>query len=90
MITDELSLIETVFPVSERKRALLVGWSEEGSMNPNTGQVSPPPGRCLFMLKTGDEPGVPFRVNLTAGERHGVSSMRSPSVSEREVNSCSE
>ncbi|BBE24330.1 hypothetical protein MN0502_32130 [Arthrobacter sp. MN05-02] len=47
---------------------MLVGRSAEGSINPNTNQVSPPPGRGRFMLKTGSERGVPFRVNLTAGE----------------------
>ncbi|MUK02569.1 ATP/GTP-binding protein [Vibrio cholerae] len=83
---NEMSLIETVFPVSEREKALLVGWSAEGSMNPNTGQVSPPPGRGRFMLKTGDEPGVPFRVNLTAGEHRAHDTNKAWAAAQEKVN----
>lgn len=66
---NEMELLETVFPLSEREKALLVAWSAEGSVNPKTGKTSPPPGLGRFMLKTGAEPGVPFQVNLTAGEK---------------------
>lgn len=65
---NEMGMLETVFPLSEQEKALLVAWSAEGSVNPKTGRTSPPPGRGRFMLKTGEAPGVPFQTNLTAGE----------------------
>ena len=66
---NEMALLETVFPLSEREKSLLVAWSAEGSVNPKSGKTSPPPGLGRFMLKTGAEPGVPFQVNLTVGEK---------------------
>lgn len=66
---NEMPLLETVFPISNQEKALLVAWSAEGSIDPKTGRTSPPPGRGRFMMKTGDAPGVPFQTQLTAGEK---------------------
>ena len=83
---NEMALLETVFPVSEKEKSMLVGWSAEGSMNPNTNKVSPPPGRGRFMLKTGSEPGVPFRVHLTAGELRAHNTNKAWAAAQAKVN----
>lgn len=65
---NEMDLLDRVRRFSNREKNLMVEWSSEGTVNPSTGKVSPPPGRGKFLLKTGEHPGVPFRTELTAGE----------------------
>ncbi|MDQ4504450.1 hypothetical protein [Sinomonas sp. ASV322] len=54
---------------SDREIQQLVEWSAEGTVNPATGEMNPPPGRGRFLLKTSDAPGIPFRVELTRREK---------------------
>lgn len=62
---NEMKDLLSVRPFSQKEQDLLVSWSSEGSMNPITGEVTPPAGRGKFMMKTGDAPGVPFTTGRT-------------------------
>lgn len=54
---------------SNKEIQQLVDWSAEGTINPATGEMNPPPGRGHFLLKTSNAPGIPFRVDLTEPEK---------------------
>lgn len=66
---NEKNLLRKVRTFSDKELALLVEWSAEGSQNPSTGEKNPPPGRGRFLLKTGEQPGTPFRTTLTPAEK---------------------
>lgn len=54
-----------VFKMSQREVDLLETWAQEARPDPNTGVQGSTPGRGCFLLKTGESPGIPFRVELT-------------------------
>ncbi|WGD37574.1 hypothetical protein [Lysinibacter sp. HNR] len=66
---NEMPLLEKVRRFSNQEKEWLVSWSSEGTVNPSTNEVTPPPGRGKFMLKTGEFPGIPFSVKLTEPEK---------------------
>jgi len=64
----EMGNLKQVFGMTEAEEHTLTSWSVSGTVNPETGNADPPPGRGKFMLKVGKEIGTPFRVNLTSAE----------------------
>lgn len=65
----EMGNLATVFALSNAEEEMITSWSSEGSVNPETGQASSPPGMGHFLLKIGKKPGVPLRTVLTEVER---------------------
>lgn len=65
----EMGNLATVFALSNAEEEMITSWSSEGSVNPETGQASSPPGMGHFLLKIGKKPGVPLRTVLTGVER---------------------
>ena len=65
----EMGNLATVFALSHAEEEMITSWSSEGSVNPETGQASSPPGMGHFLLKIGKKPGVPLRTVLTEVER---------------------
>lgn len=67
---NEMGNLASAFSLSERESSTLIRWSQKGGHDPITGAAAAPPGRGQFLLKTGDDPGIPFRVELTDLELH--------------------
>ncbi len=61
----ELVALSEVVPLSEREQALVAGWASVRGWRPG-GQH---PGRGRYLVKTGDQPGLPVVMELTALER---------------------
>ena len=53
----EMGNLATVFALSNAEEEMITSWSSEGSVNPETGQASSPPGMGHFLLKIGKKPG---------------------------------
>jgi len=64
----EMGNLATVFGMSDAEQQRLITWSARGRPNPKTGKTDPPPGRAKFMLKTGQDVGIPFQVQLVDAE----------------------
>jgi hypothetical protein len=67
--TSELAALETIVGLSQRERALLVGWSSPPSFNPETGREAEPPGRGKCLVKVAHRAGIAVDVQLTQAER---------------------
>ena len=65
----EVEMLRGVMEFSKAEESLLSSWKAPGTWDPVLGQVTPPPGRGKFMLKTADAPGIPFQVSLSPAER---------------------
>lgn len=64
----EMGNLARVFKLSEREQAMLSSWSPPGKVNPATGVVEPPAGRGKFLMKVGQQVGVPLQTRLTQAE----------------------
>jgi hypothetical protein len=64
----EMGNLTRVFAMSGSERNMIMDWSSEGAVNPETGKAAAPPGRGKFIMKIGKKPGVPFRLQLTPTE----------------------
>ncbi|ATY17223.1 hypothetical protein CU254_42310 (plasmid) [Amycolatopsis sp. AA4] len=64
----EMGNLAEVFAMSAREQAMVTSWSARGTVNPKTGKADAPPGRGKFLLKTGQDLGLPFRVQLVDAE----------------------
>lgn len=64
----EMGNLATAFSMSRREQKLVTAWSAKGKKSPD-GKDQPPPGRGKFLLKTGQDTGIPFRVQLVEAER---------------------
>ncbi|KNX39701.1 hypothetical protein [Luteipulveratus halotolerans] len=58
---NEMGNLKTVWDMSDKEQDDVTGWSDMGSVNPDTGAREEPPGRAKFLLKLGRSPGIPFR-----------------------------
>lgn len=66
---DEPGQLGKVVSLSRAERALLAGWQDPPSWDPQTGREAPPPGRGKFLVKVGGRPGIPVDVALTEDEK---------------------
>lgn len=57
---NEMGNLQTVWDMSATEQNLITGWSDMGTVNPDTGTREAPPGRAKFLLKLGRSPGIPF------------------------------
>lgn len=64
----EMSLLNKVMRMSQAEESLLTGWSAPPSWDSSSGAQSSPPGRGKFLIKIGERPGIPLKVELTAAE----------------------
>lgn len=64
----EMGNLAEVFAMSAREQTMVTSWSARGTVNPKTGKADAPPGRGKFLLKTGQDLGLPFRVQLVDAE----------------------
>ena len=65
----EAGALGSVLRFSERERAMLTSWSSPpGWPRDSSAPATEPPGRGKLMLKIGERPGVPFRVQATRVE----------------------
>jgi len=64
----EMGNLATAFSMSRKEQKMISAWSAKGKKSPD-GKDQPPPGRGKFLLKTGQDTGIPFRVQLVEAER---------------------
>lgn len=64
----EMDAIDQITPLSQRERQWLTAWASPPSTNPRTGSREDP-NRGRFLIKVGQLPGIPFKLDLTAAER---------------------
>lgn len=64
----EMAAIDQVTPLSEREKQWLTAWATPPTTNPRTGDREDP-NKGRFLIKVGQLPGIPFKVELTAAER---------------------
>ncbi|MBD8537122.1 ATP/GTP-binding protein [Plantibacter sp. CFBP 13570] len=68
-ITDtEIPRLEEIVDLSRREKARLKSWNDPGPLDPATGTYGDPPGRGKFLLKAGNNAGVPFQMHLVPAE----------------------
>lgn len=72
----EMGTLRGVFEMSAKEQRSITNWSIQGRVNPKTGEVDDPPGRGMFLVKTGTKPGTAFRVTLTPRERAASNTSR--------------
>lgn len=65
----EMAELTQVVRLSGREQSMLSDWSSPPAWNSDAGVQADPPGRGLFLLKAGNNPGVPVKVILTDAER---------------------
>lgn len=58
---NEMGNLKTVWDMSDTEQNQVTGWSDLGSVDPDTGCPTEPPGQSKFLLKLGKSPGIPFQ-----------------------------
>lgn len=61
----ELQLVRQIVPLSDAEVDLVASWSSAHRWGPNHGH----PGRGKYLIKTGNRPGLPVDMRLTAAEK---------------------
>ena len=84
----EFTALDQVIHLSDSERQMISEWSAPGSINSDTMEEEPPPGRGKFLIKISGHPGIPVQVELTPEElplndtnerwQHGVVDLAGP------------
>jgi hypothetical protein len=66
----EMAPLRLILGVSQAEEEMVVGWTDPGAWDPETGAEAAPPGQGCFLMKYGggDRPGTPFHLDLTSVE----------------------
>lgn len=68
-VTDtEIPRLEEIVFLNRREKARLKSWNDPGPLDPETGTYGDPPGRGKFLLKAGNNAGIPFQLHLVPAE----------------------